>query len=46
VYHKKGDDAPQAKLVQRLIERGIWDLTEYELSPNKYEQGATDDNKN
>ena len=37
---------PQAKFAQRLIERGIWDLTEYELSPNKYEKGEKDGNKN
>ena len=37
---------PQAKFAQRLIERGIWDLTKYELSPNKYEKGKTDGDKN
>ena len=28
---------PQARFVQRLVERGIWDLSIYDLSPNKYE---------
>ena len=31
---------PQAWFAQRLAKRGIWDLSEYNLAPNKYEERA------
>ena len=32
---------PQSRLAQRLTERGIWDLSRYELAPNSYETSAS-----
>ena len=32
---------PQSRLAQRLKERGIWDLSIYELAPNSYETSAS-----